>query len=90
MKEPAIGERCLVRPMPNLRVQEHGNIAGRCMADAWTERIWDEWLHKRFSSGEIMVKPLSTDGTAPAPVIYVAPESSASKAEATLPAPEKE
>jgi len=88
MKAPAIGERCLARPMPNLRVQEHAHIAGRIMPDEWTERVYDDWLHKRFSSGEIMVKPLTSDSTAPAG--YVAVVASVLDADRAAHTPDKE
>jgi hypothetical protein len=56
MHEPAIGERVLVRPHSNIRVQSHAYIPGRLMPNEWHERVWDDWLHVRFSAGEIMVK----------------------------------
>ena len=90
MQEPAIGARVLVRPHPNIRVQEHGNIPGRIMADAWNERVWDEWLHRRFRTGEIMVKPVEDvpgdedepTGPIPTPAVPAEP--------APVPAPEPE
>lgn len=55
MAEPMFGDLVLVRPRKGLRVQEHANIAGRIMPDAWQERLWDDWLHRRYMTGEIEI-----------------------------------
>lgn len=67
MHEPAIGDRVLVRPHSNIRVQSHAFIPGRLMPDEWHERVWDEWLHVRYCTGEIMWKPLESPAPAKAP-----------------------
>ncbi len=57
MMEPSFGDEVLVKPShENLRVQEHGSIPGRIMANEWSLRLWDDWLHRRFVSGEITIK----------------------------------
>lgn len=57
MLEPSFGDRVLVRPRKGLRVQEHEQIFGRFMPEDWQERLWDEWLHRRFRDGSIEFMP---------------------------------
>lgn len=58
MIEPAFGDRVQVRPRAGLRVQEHGTIAGRFMPDEWVDRVWDDWLHRRWQTGEILIRAI--------------------------------
>lgn len=80
MLEPALGDKVLVRARKGQKVQAFAEIFGRFMSDTdWSERLWDEWLHRRWLDGSVEAQPAPKDPVEPHHEPHVKPHKKEAK-----------